>query len=242
MVTGTIKIMHRLLAVAARLLALVESLALRHHDVHTVRRVIRLNPSRSMVSAPLAHIHPIDPVLVPSGPNPLVMLVRHLLHLGVTVCQQDLFFVAIISMASTSWPDLCGDHRTPASRDRWLSSPSLPCCAHLCLAVKLCSFRSFLIVLAILCVRSSAPCCPVSPGPQETAQTTRLFLTSSIPPGDCPRSDVYRLQSSTSRSARSGTRHHSSRTYATRPVPSWPKQPNLSTRWTTCEQSHQMHC
>ena len=56
LVTGAIKIMHRLLAVAARLLALVESLALRHHDVHTVRRVIRLNPSRSRVSAPLALI------------------------------------------------------------------------------------------------------------------------------------------------------------------------------------------
>ena len=74
LVTGAIKIMHRLLAVAARLLALVESLALRHRDVHTVRRVPRLNPSRSMVSTPLALIHANDPVLVPSGPNPLVML------------------------------------------------------------------------------------------------------------------------------------------------------------------------
>ena len=45
LVTGIIKIMDRLLAVAARLLALVESLALRHRDVHTVRRVIRLVPS-----------------------------------------------------------------------------------------------------------------------------------------------------------------------------------------------------
>ena len=35
----------------------------------------------------------------------------------------------------------------------------------------------------------------------ETAQTTRLALTSSIPRGNCPRSDVYRLHS-TSRSAR----------------------------------------
>ena len=146
--TGVIKIMRRLLAVAARLLALVKSLALRHRDVHTVRRVIHLNPSRSMVTAPLALIHAKDPVLVPSGPNPLVMLVRNLL-LGVTVCLQDLFFVAIISVASSSWPDLCGDHRSPASRDRWLSSPSLPCSAHLCLAGRLCSFRSFLIVLAI---------------------------------------------------------------------------------------------
>ena len=156
LVTGAIKIMHRLRAVAARLLALVESLALRHRDVHTVRRVIRLNPSRSLVSAPLVLIHANDPVLVPSGPNPLVMLqvdvtavVRHLL-LGVTVCLQDLFLVAIISVASPSWPDLCGDHRSPASRDRWLTSPSLPCSAHLCLAVRLCYFRSFLIVLAIL--------------------------------------------------------------------------------------------
>ena len=156
LVTGAIKIMHRLLAVAARLLALVESLALRHRDVHTVRRVICLNPSRCVVSAPLALIRAHDPELVPSGPNPLVVLqvdvtvvVRHLL-LGVTVCLQDLFFVAIISVASPSWPDLCGDHRSPASRDRWLSSPPLPCGAHLCLAVRPCSFRSFLIVLAIL--------------------------------------------------------------------------------------------
>ena len=114
LVTGTIKIMHRLLAVAARLLALVESVALRHHDVHAVRRVIRLNPPRTLVSAPLALIHANDPVLVPSGPNYLVMLVRHLL-LGVAVCLQDLFFVAIISVASPSWPDLCGDYRSPAS-------------------------------------------------------------------------------------------------------------------------------
>ena len=147
LVTGPNKIMHRLLAVAARLLPLVESLALRHRDVHTVRLVIRLNPSRSMVSTPLALIHANDLVLVPSGQNPLVMFVRHLLLLGVTVCLQELYFVAIISVASPSWPDLCGDHRTPTCRDRWLSSPPLPCSAHLCLAVRLCSF---LIVLAIL--------------------------------------------------------------------------------------------
>ena len=146
LVTGTIKIMHRPLAVAARLLALVESLAFRHRDLHTVRRVIRLNPSRSLVSAPLALIHANDPVLVP-----LVMLVRHLLLLlGVTVYLQDLFFVAIISVASPSWPDLRGDHRSPASRDRWLSLPSLPCSAHLSLAVRPCSSHSFLDVLAIL--------------------------------------------------------------------------------------------
>ena len=150
LVTGTIKIMHRLLAVATRLLALVESLALRHHDVHTVCRVIRLNPSRSVASAPLALIHAKDPVLELSGPNLLVMLVCRLLLLGVTVCLQDLFFVAIISVASPSWPDLRGGHRTPASRDRLLSSPYLPCSVHLCLAVRLCSFHSFLIVLAIL--------------------------------------------------------------------------------------------
>ena len=95
LVTGTIKTMRRLLAIAARLLVLVESLALRHRDVHTVRRAIRLNPSRSLVSAPFALIHANDPVLAPSGPNPLVMLVRHLLLLGVTVCMQDLFVVAI---------------------------------------------------------------------------------------------------------------------------------------------------
>ena len=83
-------------------------------------------------------------------------------------------------------------------------------------------------------------CCPVSRGPQETAQTTRLILNSSILRGGCPRSDVYLLHSSTSRSARPGTRHHSSRTHATRPVASRPPQPSLTTRWTTCEQSHQM--
>ena len=131
LVTGAIKIVHRLLAVAARLLVLIESLALRHRDVHTVRRVIRLNPSRSVISAPLALIRAHDPVLVPSGPNPLVMLqvdvtvvVRHLL-LFLTVCLQDLFFVAVISVPTSSWLDLCGDHRSPASR--WLSSPSLLC-------------------------------------------------------------------------------------------------------------------
>ena len=80
------------------------------------------------------------------------------------------------------------------------------------------------------------------PCPQETARASRLVLASSIPRSDCPRSDVYRLHSSTSRSARPGARHHSSRTYATRPVPSWPPQPSLSTRWTNCEQSRQMHC
>ena len=149
-VTGTIKIMHRLLAVAARLLALVEPLVLRHHDVHTVRRAIHLNPSRSLASVPLALIHANDLVLVPSGPNPLVMFVRHLLLLSVTDCLKDLFFVAIISVASRSWPDLCSGHRSPASRDRWLFSPPLPCSAHLCLADRLCSFHSFLVVLAIL--------------------------------------------------------------------------------------------
>ena len=116
------------------------------------RRAHCLNPPRSMVSAPLALIHANDLVLVPSGPNPLVMHVRHLLLplLGVTVCLQDLFFVAIISVASPSWRDLCGDHHSPASRDRWLSLPSLPCSAYLCLAIRPCSFHAFLIVLAIL--------------------------------------------------------------------------------------------
>ena len=70
LVTDSNKIMHRLLAVAARLLALVESFGSWSSDVPTVRRVIRLNPSRSLVSAPLALIHDNDPVLVPSGPNP----------------------------------------------------------------------------------------------------------------------------------------------------------------------------
>ena len=80
-------------------------------------------------------------------------------------------------------------------------------------------------------------CCSVSTGPKETARTTRLVLTSSIPRGDCSRSDENRLHSSTSRSARPGTRHHSSRICC-----SQPPQPSLSIRWTTCEQSHQMHC
>ena len=35
---------------------------------------------------------------------------------------------------------------------------------------------------------SPKPHCPVSPGPNETARTTRLVLTSSIPRGDYPRS------------------------------------------------------
>ena len=147
LVTGTIQIMHRLLAVAARLLALVESLALRHRDVHTVRRAIRLNPSRSLVSAPLALIHAIGPVLVPSGPNPLVMLVRHLLLLGVTVCLQDLFFVAIISVAS---------HLKAGSL--WRSSLTgfsgsmvvITISALWRVVVRLWSFHDFLIVLAIL--------------------------------------------------------------------------------------------
>ena len=82
----------------------------------------------------------------------------------------------------------------------------------------------------------------VFPGSQETARASRLVLTSSIPRGDCPRSGVFRLHSSTSRPARPGARHDSSRTYATRPVPSWPPKPNLSTRWTHCDQSHQRHC
>ena len=43
---------------------------------------------------------------------------------------------------------------------------------------------------------SLKPCCPVSPGPQETDRTTRLVLTSSIPRSDCPRSGVHRLHSS----------------------------------------------
>ena len=124
LVTGTIKIMHRLLAVAPRLLALVEPLALCHHDVHTVRR---MNPSRSVVSAPLALIHANSPVLVLSGPNPLVMFIRHLLLLGVTVCLQDLFFVAIISVASPSWPNLRR------------SSPTGFCPHHLCLVARSCA-------------------------------------------------------------------------------------------------------
>ena len=96
--------------------------------VHTVLRVIGLNPPRSVASAPLALIRARDPVLAfLLGHIPLVSrVVRHLL-LGLTVCLQDLLFVAIISMAPSPWPDLCGDHRSPAFWDRWLSSPSLLC-------------------------------------------------------------------------------------------------------------------
>ena len=56
LVTGAIMMMHRFLAVAARLLALVESLALRHRDVHTVRRVIRLNPSPHLLRSSMPMI------------------------------------------------------------------------------------------------------------------------------------------------------------------------------------------
>ena len=93
----------------------------------------------------------------------------------------------------------------------------------------------------VLTWSSPEPCYPVSPGPQETTRASRLVLTSSIPRGDCPRSGENRLYSSTGRSAHPGTRHHSSRTYATRPVASQPPKPSLSTRCTNCEQSHQMH-
>ena len=97
-----------------------------------------------------------------------VPMIRYLfLLVRILWCCQFVTFFFLVSLSacriSSSWPssrpDLCGDHRSPASRDRWLSSPSLPCSAHLCLAVRLRSFRSFLIVLAILfCswVRSSA--------------------------------------------------------------------------------------
>ena len=133
LVTGAIKIMHA-------------SPSCSCCSTACSRRTIGTSPSRRAHCASGNSPEPItksghrtscahDPVLVHSGPNPLVMLqvdvtvvVRHLL-LGVSVCLQDLFFVAIISVASSSWPDLCGDHRSPASRDRWLSSPSLPCSA-----------------------------------------------------------------------------------------------------------------
>ena len=136
LVTGTIKIMHRRLAVAARLLAHVESLALRYRDVHTVRRIVRLNPLRSLVSTPLALIRAHDRVLVPSGPNPVVMLVRHLLLLGVTVCLQNLFFVAIISVS------------TPLGRITVaiIAHPLLGidgCRHHLCLVARTCALRAF---------------------------------------------------------------------------------------------------
>ena len=44
-------------------------------------------------------------------------------------------------VANPSWLDFRGDHHSPSSQDRWLSSASLLCSAHLCLAVRLCSLR-----------------------------------------------------------------------------------------------------
>ena len=129
LVTGTIKIMHRLLAVAARLLALVESLALRHHDVHTVRR---MNPSRSMVSAPLALIHANDPVLAPSGPNPLVMLVRHLLFLvSLSACSIS------SSWPSSGWPLPLGRISVAIIAHRLLGIDGCP--HHVCLVARTCA-------------------------------------------------------------------------------------------------------
>ena len=96
LIIGTTKIMHRILAVAARLLILVQSLALRHRDVHTLRRM-----THQEIWSPHLLIHANDPALAPSGPNPLVILVRHLLLLVITVRLQDLFFVAIVSVASS---------------------------------------------------------------------------------------------------------------------------------------------
>ena len=97
----------------------------------------------------------------------VTVVVRHLL-LGLTVCLQDLFFVAVISVATPSWPDLCGDHRSLASRDRWLSSPSLPCSAH---AYALQRFKNG-FALCCWTLLSRAPTC--------------AFLHCSCP-AQCPR-------------------------------------------------------
>ena len=70
LVTGANKVTHRLLAVAARLLVLVESSALRQRNVHTVLLVIGLISSLRVVSAPLALIRARDSVLVFLGHNP----------------------------------------------------------------------------------------------------------------------------------------------------------------------------
>ena len=105
-----------------------------------------VNPSRSLVSTPLA--------FVLSGPNLLAMLqvdvsvvVRHLL-LSVTVCLQDLFFGhhlgGVLLLAGSLWR---------SSHTGFTGSLAVA-------TISLYSFRSFLIVLAILpCswVCSSAP-------------------------------------------------------------------------------------
>ena len=53
----------------SNILSFQESFAFLQRDVHTVLRINGLNPSRSVVSAPLALIRARDPVLVPSGPH-----------------------------------------------------------------------------------------------------------------------------------------------------------------------------
>ena len=59
--------------------------------------------------------------------------------------------MAVISVAYTLLAgSLWRSSLTGFSGSMALSSPSLPCSPHLCLAVRLCSFHSFLIVLAIL--------------------------------------------------------------------------------------------
>ena len=109
----------------------------------------RLAPSSKLVANSVS-LQPFD---FRSGKNcmtllagfaPLVMLVRHLLPLGVVVSLLDLFFVAIVSVASHSWLCLCGDHHSPSSQDRWLSSPSVPCSALVpCGSAMLFSFQRF---------------------------------------------------------------------------------------------------
>ena len=153
-----------------------------------------------------------------------------------TSCRSSSHCVSWLSQSSTSVLSTfaSSEHsRSPRSVTRCMSSRHRGQLSVAVEAVANSSLSDFVFAKALL---SCVPC------PQETARASRLVLASSIPRGDCPRSGVYRLHSITSRSARPGARHHSSRTYATRPVPSWPPQPSLSTRWTNCEQSHQMHC
>ena len=63
------------------------------------------------------------------------MLVRHLLPLGVVVCLLDLFFLAIVSVAVSAVIITHRLLRIDGCRHQ------LCLVAHLCLAVRLCSFR-----------------------------------------------------------------------------------------------------
>ena len=153
-----------------------------------------------------------------------------------TSCRSSSHCVSWLSQSSTSVLSTfaSSEHsHSPRSVTRCMSSRHR---GQLSVAVEAVANSSRSDLVFTKALLSCAPC------PQETARASRLVLTSSIPRGDCPRSGAYRLHSITSRSARPGARHHSSRTYATRPVPSWPPQPSLSTRWTNCVATNHTRC